>query len=143
MIRFDEIRRGRRALHGLSVGALAVTAALTTMPAAAQADRGAGDAGEPGRGGYPSSREGGDGSGRSAGQMIDDATISTRIKASFIGSKEVKARDIQVETREGVVQLSGFADSREEVEKAAEIAKGTPGVRSVTNSIQMRPAPKR
>lgn len=77
--------------------------------------------------------------GRSAGQMVDDATISTRIKASFVGSKDVKARDIQVETRQGVVQLSGFADSREEAEHAAEIARSTPGVKSVTNSIRMRP----
>ena len=75
---------------------------------------------------------------RSAGEVVDDATINSRIKTAMVASKEVEAREIQIETYNGVVQLSGFADNQQEIDKAGEIARSTPGVKSVKNDIRLK-----
>lgn len=76
----------------------------------------------------------------STGEYIDDATITTRVKAALAGDSEVKAREVNVETYTGVVQLSGFVDSQAEIRRAVEIARDVPGVKSVRNDIQIKPA---
>lgn len=76
----------------------------------------------------------------SVGQFVDDTTITTRVKARFADDKQVSAMRINVETLKGVVQLSGFATSQAEKDKAAAIARSVPDVRSVQNDIVVRPA---
>lgn len=73
------------------------------------------------------------------GEYVDDATITTRVKAQFAEDKSVSAMAISVETLRGVVQLSGFAKSYGEKSRAAEIARSTPGVKSVSNNIVVKP----
>jgi hyperosmotically inducible protein len=75
----------------------------------------------------------------STGQYVDDATITSRVKAKFAEDKTVSAMRISVETMKGVVQLSGFATSAEERERAATLARSVNGVQSVRNSIQIQP----
>ena len=74
---------------------------------------------------------------KSAGAIIDDATITTKVKAKFIEDPVVKAMNIKVDTYQGIVQLSGFASSMNEAEKAAQIARNTEGVKSVKNDIRL------
>lgn len=74
-------------------------------------------------------------SGKTVGKAIDDATITTRIKARFVRDSSVKARDIKVETSQGVVQLSGFVNNETEKTRAADIAREVPGVREVRNDV--------
>lgn len=74
---------------------------------------------------------------KSAGAIIDDATITTKVKAKFVEDPTVKAMDIKVNTYKGVVQLSGFAHTMAEAEKAAQIARNTSGVKSVKNDIRL------
>jgi osmotically-inducible protein OsmY len=76
----------------------------------------------------------------STGEFIDDTTITTKVKAAFVSSKEVKAGNIQVETFKGNVQLSGFADNHTEIERAAQIAAKVAGVKSVRNDIRLKAA---
>lgn len=76
---------------------------------------------------------------QSAGSYVDDATITTRVKARFADDPKVSAMAIQVETLKGAVQLSGFAKSSAERANAEMIAKGVPGVSSVINNITVRP----
>jgi hyperosmotically inducible protein len=76
---------------------------------------------------------------QSVGSYVDDATITSKVKAKFAEDKTVSASRISVETLKGVVQLSGFAASAEERSRAAEIARGVDGVQSVRNSIQVQP----
>ena len=57
----------------------------------------------------------------------------------YLADRSVAATSINVETLNGTVQLSGFAKSQAEKEKAAEIARGAKGVRSVRNDIIVRP----
>ena len=76
---------------------------------------------------------------QSAGSYVDDATITSKVKAKFAEDKTVSASRISVETLKGVVQLSGFATNAEERERAADLARGVSGVQSVRNSIQIQP----
>lgn len=75
----------------------------------------------------------------SVGEYVDDATITTRVKSRFAEDKTVAATRIQVETLKGVVQLSGFATSETERQRAAQIAAAVPGVKQVQNAVEVRP----
>ena len=77
---------------------------------------------------------------RSAGDVVDDSTITTRVKSRFVEDKIVAANRINVETLKGVVQLSGFAISDAERDRAAQIAAAVPGVKQVQNAIAVKPA---
>jgi len=76
---------------------------------------------------------------QSVGSYIDDATLTTRVKAKFAENPTVDATAISVETLKGQVQLSGFAKSADEKAKAGELARNTSGVQSVKNDIVVRP----
>lgn len=73
------------------------------------------------------------------GQMVDDAKITTQIKARYAESPVVSALAIKVDTNNGNVQLSGFAKTSEERSTAESIARKVPHVRSVKNDIVIRP----
>src|SRR3954468_13739831 len=79
----------------------------------------------------------GTGSGAKSNQPVKDTEITTKVKAKFLEDKAVSATDIHVKTVNGVVQLTGNAKSRDEATKAAEIARGTEGVKSVKNNIKV------
>lgn len=74
-----------------------------------------------------------------AGEYVDDATITAKIKARFIESRDVDAAAINIDTLKGEVQLSGFAKSATEKSTAEKIAKDVTGVRSVKNNLVVRP----
>jgi len=74
----------------------------------------------------------------STGQSFDDSTITSKVKADFIEDPLTKARDISVTTDQGVVQLSGFVDSKQQRDEAVRVAKSVPGVRSVDNGLQLQ-----
>jgi osmotically-inducible protein OsmY len=76
---------------------------------------------------------------QTVGAYVDDATITTQVKSKFAADKEVAATSISVETLNGVTQLSGFAKSQAEKDRAAALARDTKGVRSVKNDIVVRP----
>lgn len=72
------------------------------------------------------------------GEVVDDALITSKVKAAFAADPEVKGTEIQVETYKGIVQLSGFVDSETMRQRAAEIARGIKGVKSVKNALLLR-----
>lgn len=76
---------------------------------------------------------------QTAGSYVDDAAITTAVKAKFAEDKTVSATSISVETLNGTVQLSGFAKSGAEKMQAENIARGVSNVRSVRNDIVVRP----
>lgn len=73
----------------------------------------------------------------STGEYIDDSVITSKVKAAFVEDKEIKAADITVTTFKGNVQLSGFAASVTEIDRAAQIASHVAGVKSLTNDIHL------
>ncbi len=76
---------------------------------------------------------------QTAGAYVDDAGITTAVKAKFVEDKIVSAGSINVETLNGTVQLSGFARSEDEKRQAEQIARNTRHVRAVRNDIVVRP----
>ena len=76
---------------------------------------------------------------QTVGSYIDDATITTQVKARFADDPTVSAMSIKVETLKGVVQLAGFAKSTDERMRAETIAQGVKGVSGVANNILVRP----
>jgi hyperosmotically inducible protein len=73
------------------------------------------------------------------GSYVDDAAITTAVKAKFVEDKTVAASSISVETLNGTVQLSGFAKSAAEKAQAENIARNVKNVRAVRNDIVIRP----
>ena len=71
----------------------------------------------------------------STGQYVDDATITTKVKAALVGDVGLKSFDIHVVTFKGVVQLSGFVDSSAAVAHAADVTQKVGGVQSVCNDL--------
>lgn len=74
----------------------------------------------------------------SAGEYIDDAAITAKVKAAFLKDKDVKATEVKVETEKGVVHLSGVVKNSNAIERAAQIATGVSGVKSVTNDLRLK-----
>jgi osmotically-inducible protein OsmY len=78
------------------------------------------------------------GDGQSAGGYIDDAVITTKVKAAIAADETLSAMAINVETLKGKVQLSGFVDTHAEITRADEIARKVEGVKSVVTKIELK-----
>jgi hyperosmotically inducible protein len=72
------------------------------------------------------------------GQYIDDAVITTKVKAAIFDDPITKASEVNVETFKGVVQLSGFVSSQAAANRAVELARGVAGVNSVKNDMRIK-----
>lgn len=77
-------------------------------------------------------------SSRSTGTYIDDKAITAKIEANLAQDSLTQALQVEIETYKGVVQLSGFVDSQEKIDRAGEIARNVPGVKKVVNNIALR-----
>jgi hyperosmotically inducible protein len=76
---------------------------------------------------------------RSAGEYTDDAALTAKVKSAIATDAGAKtAAAVNVETYRGVVQLTGFVDSEEQVTRAVSAAKKVQGVRSVKNDIRLK-----
>jgi osmotically-inducible protein OsmY len=75
---------------------------------------------------------------QTAGEAVDDAVVTAKVKAKLVDDDVTKAYQIQVETFKGTVQLRGSVDSEEARSRATELAKDVGGVKDVKNSLQVR-----
>jgi hyperosmotically inducible protein len=75
--------------------------------------------------------------GKSVGETVDDATITTRVKTALLNDPLTGGLRIDVDTFKGVVTLSGGVKSAAERDKAIEIARKTPGVVDVKSTLQI------
>lgn len=138
--------KNRLVISSLIIGLVGATAGLasaqtdsrdSSSTSGSSSDRMSSDPASSSSGSMRSGSESGT-SGSGVGQYIDDATVTTRVKSRFAQDDRVSAMNIGVETTNGVVQLSGFAGSEAEKERAAEIAGQVPDVRSVQNNITIQ-----
>ena len=74
----------------------------------------------------------------STGQYIDDAAITTSVKAAIFNEPTLKSAEINVETFKGRVQLSGFVSSAASANRAVQVAQGVKGVTSVANDMRVK-----
>ena len=74
----------------------------------------------------------------SAGQYIGDAALTAKVKTALLTEKNLKSLDVNVETLNGVVQLSGFVVSSAQIDQAVDIARHVKGVRDVKNDLRLK-----
>ena len=76
---------------------------------------------------------------QTAGQAVDDQTLTAHVKAALIANPDYKLSEVTVSTMTGTVQLSGFVNTEDLKSKAVEIAKGVQGVKDVQDKIAVKP----
>ncbi len=72
------------------------------------------------------------------GEYVDDTVITAKVKSAFLGEKGLKVAEINVETFKGVVQLSGFIESRADADRAIGLARAVSGVTSVKDDMRIK-----
>jgi osmotically-inducible protein OsmY len=77
--------------------------------------------------------------GKTVGETIDDATITTRVKTALLNDPDVGGLRIDVDTFKGVVTLSGRVKTKEEETKAVTLARKISGVTDVKSTLQVQP----
>jgi hyperosmotically inducible periplasmic protein len=74
-------------------------------------------------------------SSETTGQHLDDGTITTKVKAELLTAKNVKSTHIHVQTRQGIVWLSGTVPSASDKAAAEDVAQNVSGVAGVKNHL--------
>lgn len=74
----------------------------------------------------------------STGQYIDDAAISTKVKAKLLNDSVTEGLKVDVNTNRGTVQLSGFVNDKNQRKRAVQLAQSVAGVRSVQDDLIVR-----
>ena len=72
------------------------------------------------------------------GEYVDDTVITTKVKAAIFNEPTLKSAEINVETFKGKVQLSGFVNSRADINKAVEITRSVKGVIEIKNDMRLK-----
>jgi hyperosmotically inducible protein len=75
------------------------------------------------------------------GTQVDDAVITSSVKSVLLADDLVKGFDLQVETRKGTVQLSGFVDSQAQIDQAVALTRAVAGVTDVENGVTLKGSP--
>jgi hyperosmotically inducible protein len=73
------------------------------------------------------------------GELIDDATITARVKSKLLWSQYTEGMETDVETKAGKVTLKGDTESKTTKELAGRMAMNTSGVKSVDNQLDIKP----
>lgn len=72
------------------------------------------------------------------GEYVDDAVITTKVKAAIFNEPTLKSTEINVETFKGEVQMSGFVSSQADISKAVSLARNIKGVVAVKNDMRLK-----
>jgi osmotically-inducible protein OsmY len=78
---------------------------------------------------------------RSVGEFSSDAALTAKVKTAIASATGLgNATNINVNAYRGVVQLNGFVESQDKIQRAAEVAREVDGVRSVENNLRVKPS---
>ncbi len=69
---------------------------------------------------------------------VKDATITTDVKAAIFKQTDLHLEEIDIETQNGIVQISGFAQRPDQIEKANEVITHVEGVKGITNDLTIK-----
>jgi osmotically-inducible protein OsmY len=75
---------------------------------------------------------------QSTGERIDDHGTSSRVRAALADDTQYKYDGVNVETFKGVVQLSGFVNTRDQKNRAGDLARKVKGATDVENNITVK-----
>lgn len=69
---------------------------------------------------------------------VDDGVVTTKVKAALLADPDIKSFDIQAETTNGDVRLSGTVDNQTQIDRAVEVVRRVEGVKNVTNQLAIK-----
>lgn len=72
------------------------------------------------------------------GTEIDDTVVTTKVKSALLSDQDIKGFDIKVETRKGIVLLSGFVDNQARADRAMSVVRAVEGVKGVENNMSIK-----
>ncbi|HEM7187076.1 BON domain-containing protein [Providencia sp. 1701011] len=72
---------------------------------------------------------------KNTGEYIDDSAITADVKGKLLGTKGISSNSVSVKTVNGVVYLSGFVKSADQIDKITQVASQVNGVKSVQNGL--------
>ena len=75
--------------------------------------------------------------GKSAGENIDDATITASVKSKLVAEKATNLTRVDVDTNRGTVYLNGSVETAEQKARAEQLAWQAKGVKAVVNNLQV------
>lgn len=75
------------------------------------------------------------------GSQVDDTVVTSTVKSALLADPTINSFDLQVETRNGIVQLSGFVDEQAQIDKALAIAHAVAGVTTVETGVTLKGGP--
>ena len=75
---------------------------------------------------------------QSTGERIDDRADSSRVRKALSADTQYKYEGVNVHTFKGVVQLSGFVNSRDQKNRAGDLTKKVDGIKTVENNITVK-----
>ena len=76
--------------------------------------------------------------GKTAGENLDDATITASVKAKLVADKPVNLTRVDVDTNNATVYLNGTVETAEQKARAEQLAWQAKGVKSVINNLQVK-----
>jgi hyperosmotically inducible protein len=76
--------------------------------------------------------------GKTAGENVDDATITASVKAKLVGDKPANLTRVDVDTNNATVYLNGVVETAEQKARAEQLAWQAKGVKSVVNNLQVK-----
>jgi hyperosmotically inducible protein len=76
--------------------------------------------------------------GKSAGENVDDATITASVKTKLAAEKPATLTKVDVDTNKGTVYLTGNVQNATIKARATELARSVSGVREVVNNLQVQ-----
>lgn len=77
--------------------------------------------------------------GKTTGEVIDDTTLQSRVKARLVGADFTSGVSINTEVNRGVVQLGGFVDDMEAANRMAATVAEVDGVARVDKQLYLEP----
>jgi hyperosmotically inducible periplasmic protein len=76
--------------------------------------------------------------GKSAGQAVDDTTITASVKAKLVADKASNLTRVDVDTNNATVYLNGTVETPDQKLRAEQLARESRGVRGVVNNLQVQ-----
>lgn len=78
------------------------------------------------------------GENKTAGTVIDDTVITTKVKTALLADSDIKGLDVNVDTANGVVTLNGAVNNQTQIDRAAKVTGDVSGVSSVVNNLTIK-----
>ncbi len=72
-------------------------------------------------------------------EQSNDIDITTKVHTLIVDEPSLRRYDINIRSTKGIVELSGFVNSRDDINKALAIARSVSGVKSIRNDLRIHP----